>query len=124
MTFGKRQDWVVSGAFLAVIIGLAAPASWAQGGSAQTPRVTLDFNEVELPVFVRFMSELTGKNFVLDDSIKKTSGKVSLFSPTKVTVDQAYNMFLAALEVSRLTAVPRGNIIQIVQTAEVPPERS
>lgn len=124
MTFGNRQDWVVTGAFLAVIIGLAAPASWAQGGSAQTPRVTLDFNEVELPVFVRFMSELTGKNFVLDDSIKKTSGKVSLFSPTKVTVDQAYNMFLAALEVSRLTAVPKGNIIQIVQTAEVPPERS
>ncbi len=96
----------------------------AQGGAGQAARVTLDFNEVDLPVFVRFMSELTGKNFVLDENAKKTSGKVTLFSPTKVTVEQAYNMFLATLEVSRLTTLPKGNVIQIVQVAEVPPERS
>lgn len=95
----------------------------AESMPAQPARVTLDFNEVDLPVFVRFMSELTGKNFVLDDTVKKAAGKVSLFSPTKVTVDQAYNMFLATLEVSRLTAIPKGNVIQIVQTSEVPPER-
>jgi general secretion pathway protein D len=96
----------------------------AQNGTPQTGRVTLDFNEVELPVFVRFISELTGKNFVLDDTAKKTAGKITLFSPTKVSVDQAYNMFLAALEVSRLMAIPKGNVVQIVQTAEVPPERN
>ncbi len=123
MKFDNRQDWMTIGAFLAVLLGLAAPASGAQGMGAPGARVILDFNEVELPVFVRFMSELTGKNFVLDDTVKKTSGKISLFSPTKVTIDQAYSMFLAALEVSRLTAVPKGNIIQIVQTSDVPPER-
>lgn len=96
----------------------------AQNGTPQPGRVALDFNEVELPVFVRFISELTGKNFVLDDTAKKTAGKITLFSPTKVSVDQAYNMFLAALEVSRLMAIPKGNVVQIVQTAEVPPERN
>jgi general secretion pathway protein D len=83
-------------------------------------KVTMDFNEVDLAVFVRFMSELTGKNFVLDD---KVTGKVTVYSPTKVTVDEAYDMFLAALEVRRLTVIPKGNTYQIAQVAEVPPER-
>ncbi len=103
---------------------MTTPVAAAQNGAPQPGRVTLDFNEVELPVFVRFISELTGKNFVLDETAKKTAGKITLFSPTKVSVDQAYNMFLAALEVSRLMAIPKGNVVQIVQTAEVPPERN
>lgn len=90
--------------------------SWGQ----PPVRVTLDFNEIDLPVFVRFISELTGKNFVLDEKVK---GKISLFSPTKVTVEQAYNMFLSALEMRRLMAIPKGNVIQIVPVAEFPPER-
>jgi general secretion pathway protein D len=109
---------------LAALPLLSTLGAAAQNGTPQTGRVTLDFNEVELPVFVRFISELTGKNFVLDDTAKKTAGKITLFSPTKVSVDQAYNMFLAALEVSRLMAIPKGNVVQIVQMAEVPPERN
>jgi general secretion pathway protein D len=101
---------------LALGAALLAPAGEARGQG----RITLDFNEVELSVFVRFMSELTGKTFVLDE---KASGKITVFSPTKVTLDQAYSMFLAALEVNRLTAIVKGNTIQIVQTAEAPPVR-
>ncbi len=86
-------------------------------------RVALDFNEVDLSVFVRFISELTGKNFVLDDTVKKAGGKISVFSPTKVTPDQAYHLFVSALEVSRLAVVPRGPVYQIVPMGELPPER-
>jgi general secretion pathway protein D len=86
-------------------------------------RVSLDFNEVELSVFVRFISELTGKNFVLDDTVKKAGGKISVFSPTKVTTDQAYSLFVSALEVSRLAVVPKGPVYQIVPMGELPPER-
>ncbi len=124
MKYGRPSLFVAIWCLLAFLAAGAGSTTWAQSVPAPSARVTLDFNEVELPVFVRFMSELTGKNFVLDDTIKKTSGKVTLFSPTKVTVEQAYNMFLATLEVSRLTAIPKGNVIQIVQTSEVPPERS
>lgn len=83
----------------------------------------MEFNEVELPVFVRFISELTGKNFVLDDAVKKAGGKISVFSPTKVTPDQAYLMFVSALEVSRLAVVTKGTVYQIVPMGELPPER-
>ena len=124
MKSGKpSSSLAVTWSLLALLAAGGGAEAWAEGGPVQPARVTLDFNEVELPVFVRFMSELTGKNFVLDDAAKKTSGKMTLFSPTKVTIEQAYNMFLAALEVSRLTAIPKGSIIQIVQTSELPPER-
>jgi len=102
---------------------LLPPVSHAEAGASASNKITLDFNEVEIPVFVRFISELTGKNFVLDEAIKKLGGKISVFSPTKVTPDQAYSMFVAALEVSRLAVVPKGNVYQIVPMGELPPER-
>jgi general secretion pathway protein D len=110
--------------FLAVLCGFLLPLTpRAESGGNSSGRVSLDFNDVELSVFVRFISELTGKNFVLDDVVKKAGGKISVYSPTKVTHDQAYSMFVAALEVSRLAVIPKGNVNQIVAMGETPPER-
>lgn len=109
---------------LAVLSGFLLPLTLrAESGGNASGRVSLDFNDVELSVFVRFISELTGKNFVLDDVVKKAGGKISVYSPTKVTHDQAYSMFVAALEVSRLAVVPKGNVYQIVAMGDLPPER-
>jgi general secretion pathway protein D len=109
---------------LAVLSGFLLPLTTrAESGGNSSERVSLDFNDVELSVFVRFISELTGKNFVLDDVVKKAGGKISVYSPTKVTHDQAYSMFVAALEVSRLTVITKGNVNQIVAMGELPPER-
>ncbi|MCP9448141.1 MAG: hypothetical protein NNA22_11325 [Nitrospira sp.] len=110
-------------AWLCVLTLLCPQRLWAQGTGAQPAKVALDFNEVEIPVLVRFISELTGKNFVLDDTIKKQAGKISVYSPTKVTKEQAYQMFVSALEVARLAVVPKGNVYQIVQMGDLPPER-
>jgi general secretion pathway protein D len=108
----------------AVLSGFLSPLSLlAESGGGSTGRVSLDFNDVELSVFVRFISELTGKNFVLDDVVKKAGGKISVYSPTKVTQDQAYSMFVAALEVSRLAVVTKGSVHQIVAMGDLPPER-
>jgi general secretion pathway protein D len=97
---------------------------FSQGTGAQSTKVALDFNDVDIPVFVRFISELTGKNFVLDETIKKQGGKISVFSPSKVSADQAFNMFVAALEAARMAVVPKGgNLYQIVPMGDLPPER-
>jgi general secretion pathway protein D len=110
---------------LAVLSGFLLPtAPRAESGGGSSGRVSLDFNDVELSVFVRFISELTGKNFVLDDVVKKAGGKITVYSPTKVTHDQAYSMFVAALEVSRMAVVPKGNVNQIVAMGDLPPERA
>ncbi len=96
---------------------------WAQPNTPQPAKIGLDFNDVEIPVFVRFISEITGKNFVLDETVKKQGGKISVFSPTKVSPDQAFQMFVSALEVARLAVVPKGAVYQIVQMGDLPPER-
>lgn len=83
--------------------------------------IALDFNAVDLPVFVKFISELTGKNFVIDERVK---GKVTIYSPTKISIDAAYALFLSVLELKGFSAVPSGDIIQILPAADVPPERS
>ncbi len=119
-----RLGWALIACLLVLLPGLLAPIPlFAESGGGGPGRVSLDFNEVELHVFVRFISELTGKNFVLDDAVKKAGGKISVFSPTKVTPDQAYSLFVSALEVSRLAVVPKGPGYQIVPMGELPPER-
>ncbi|MDC4222908.1 MAG: hypothetical protein MPW15_01335 [Candidatus Manganitrophus sp.] len=83
--------------------------------------ITLDFNNVDLPVFVKFVSELTGRNFVIDERVK---GKVTIFSPSKVAVDHVYDLFLSVLELKGFSVVQSGPVYQIVPVAEVPPDRS
>ena len=121
----KRRNWsYICAVFLGLCFTLVFPPNLlAQGPSSKPGKIALDFNEVDIPIFVRFISELTGKNFVLDETVKKQGGKISVFSPTKVTPDQAYNMFVSALEVARLAVVPKGSVYQIVQMGDLPPER-
>lgn len=83
--------------------------------------VTLDFNNVDLPVLVKLVSELTGKNFVIDEKVR---GKVSIISPKKIPANQIYEVFLSVLELKGLTIVQNGDIHQIRPFTEVPPERS
>jgi|SRR5579863_809609 len=86
--------------------------------------ITLDFNNVDLPVFVKFISELTGKNFVIDERVK---GKVTIFAPSKITLERAYDVFLSVLELKGFTAVPTSpsaETFQIMPLADAPPERN
>jgi len=71
----------------------------------------INFDNVAINIFIRFISELTGKNFVIDKAIR---GKVTIISPTKITVAEAYKVFESVLEVNGYTTVPAGSIIKIV----------
>ena len=73
--------------------------------------VTIDFDNVDISVLVKFVSELTGKNFIIDDKVK---GKVTVISPKKIPVSDVYKVFLSVLEVNGFTVVPAGNMIKIV----------
>ena len=83
----------------------AAPALAAGKG------VVLNFNEVDISTMVKFISDLTGKNFVLDDRVK---GKISVFSPSKLSNDEAYNVFVSVLELKGFTVVQSGKVAKIV----------
>ncbi len=86
------------GLLLAVAISLAGLSSlprnaFAQLGADQTNQtedeelVSLDFADVELPVVIDTISRMTGYNFIYDDRVR---GRVTIVSPTEVTLDQAF----------------------------------
>lgn len=125
----RLRAWLVRSTFF-LIIGFSFLPLWAQEPtpdknppqrSAPEKQITLDFNNVDLPVLVKFISELTGKNFVIDERVR---GKVTIFSPAKIPVSRAYNVFLSVLELKGLAVVPSGDVYQILPFAEVPPERA
>ena len=77
--------------------------------------VTIDFDDVDIPIFIKFISELTGKNFVIDKAVR---GKVTIISPKKISVKEAYKVFESVLDVHGFTTVPAGSIIKIVPTLD------
>ncbi len=89
---------------------LLSPPAFASGAKG----VVLNFSEVDISTMVKFISDLTGKNFVLDDRVK---GKISVYSPSKLTIDEAYNVFTSVLELKGFTVVQSGKIAKIVPSA-------
>jgi general secretion pathway protein D len=76
--------------------------------------ITLNFTNIDISALVKVMSEFTRRNFILDE---KVTGKVTLMTPTKISPDEAYQVFLSALELKGFTTVEDGKIIRIVPTA-------
>ena len=77
--------------------------------------VTIDFNNVDIVVFIKFISELTGTNFVVDQRVK---GKVTIISPSKISLAEAYKVFESVLEVHGYTTVKAGEIVKIVPSPD------
>jgi general secretion pathway protein D len=77
--------------------------------------VKINFDGVDITVFIKYISELTGKNFFIDEKVR---GKVTIISPTEVSIDGAYRVFESVLEVYGFTTVPSGNVIKIVPAVD------
>lgn len=73
--------------------------------------VSIDFNNVDIRVFIKFMSNLTGKNFVVDRRIK---GNVTIISPKRLSIEEAYNVFESVLNIHGFATVPAGKITKII----------
>jgi len=76
--------------------------------------VTLNFMNIDITALIKVMSELMRKNFILDERV---TGKVTLMTPTRISPDEAYQVFLSALEIKGFTAVEDGKIIRIIPSA-------
>lgn len=85
------------------------------GESGHQRFITIDFDNVDIRVFIKYISELTGKNFVVDKSVQ---GNVTIVSPTKISEDEAYRVFESVLDVHGYTTVTAGSIIKILPSAE------
>jgi general secretion pathway protein D len=76
----------------------------------------LDFNNVELAVVIDAIAKLTNKNFIYDDRVR---GRVTIVSPTPMTIEQAYAVFESVLQVKGFTTVTSpGGAIKVIPVRE------
>lgn len=116
----RRTVWMVPLVLLLAVLcfPLHLQPLFAEESSpeASETMITMDFQEVDLPVLIKFISELTGKNFIVDEKVK--GKKVTVISPTKISKDEAYAVFESILDIKGLTTVPAGKVIKILPTKE------
>ncbi|MRR36222.1 type II secretion system protein GspD, partial [bacterium] len=93
----------------ALLITLLAPAPALAKG------VVLNFSDVDIATMVKFISDLTGKNFVMDERVR---GKISVYSPSKLSSDEAFSVFTSVLELKGFTIVPAGKVYKIIPTSQ------
>lgn len=74
-----------------------------------------DLPDKEIKDVVTIISKWTGKNFILDNKVR---GKITIIGPSQVTLQEAYQAFLSALEANGLTTVQAGKFIRIIESAE------
>ncbi|MEJ2156297.1 MAG: type II secretion system secretin GspD [Desulfobacteraceae bacterium] len=111
------RPYIIAVTFFCLLFNITiADRSLAQPPSVRSDQlVSIDFNNVDIVVFIKFMSDLTKKNFIIDEKVR---GKVTIISPGKITVDEAYRVFLSVLEVHGYTTVPSGKITKIVPSPD------
>ncbi len=97
-------------AMLAVCM-LTSPAVFAQEDDAD---ITLNWNGADIRKVVEAVSEVTGRNFILDPRV---TGNVTLLSAEPMSKDAFYQAFLSVLQVHGYVAVPTGDLIKILPEA-------
>lgn len=119
----KIMKWLLCVLFFVTVWKVAY--GWAQGepplpgravknllpDKGSSKKVSMDFDNVDIRLVIKFMSELMGKNFILDDRVK---GKVTVLSPTEIPVNDAYRIFESILEVNGYTTVTSGSVVKVV----------
>ena len=78
-------------------------------GNAQD--INFDFEEAELRAVIQAVAEFTGRNFLVDPSVK---GTVTVVAPEPLTQEEAYRVFQSVLEVNGYVTVEADGVIKIV----------
>ncbi len=113
----QRKNWTKIALVMLVGAWILAcghiPQVLAEQPEKQPSQVSIDFNGVDISVFIKFISNLTGQNFVVDPRVK---GKVTIVSPEKISIADAYKVFESVLEMNGFSTVPSGKIVKIIPT--------
>jgi general secretion pathway protein D len=106
----SRTAWLIALGLSLLCLSIAASAAIEDADS-----VTLDFNDVDIRVFIKFIGELSGQNFIVDPRVR---ANITLFSPGRISVAEAVQVLDAVLEVHGFTVVPSGRYQKIVPRAQ------
>ncbi len=109
-----RGSRAVATCALTVLLSCALPTalqSKAQEGATITP----NYKDADLSQIIQAVSEVTGKNFIIDPRV---NAKVTMLSATPMSAPAFYEAFLAVLQVYGYVAVPSGKVIKIIPNTD------
>ena len=88
----------------------------AQKKAASADRsVLINFVDVDITAVTDLMSRLTGKNFIFGSEV---SGKITITSTSKLTPDEAFDLFISVLRLRGYSVVPAGKSFKIIPSSE------
>jgi general secretion pathway protein D len=97
-------------ALIALFVSAMLPAA-PPAGSQDGPTITPNYKDADLSQIIQAVSEVTGKNFIIDPRV---NAKVTMVSATPLSPAAFYEAFLAVLQVYGYVAVPAGKVIKII----------
>jgi len=108
---------VIACALAAILVSATVPAAppapppRQQDGATITP----NYKDADLSQIIQAVSEVTGKNFIIDPRV---NAKVTMLSATPMTPAAFYEAFLSVLSVYGYVAVPAGKVIKIIPNTD------
>lgn len=121
-----QTGWVLMGGLVSVgsawaAVDLALPAITTSAESSMESRVpagpdtvTLNFVNADIEGVVKVVSEITGKNFVLEPRVK---GEINIVSAKPMPRSAVYDVFLTALRLQGYAVIEEHGIAKIVPEA-------
>lgn len=102
-------------ASMLITLDVSAQTDAAAQPANDSADVRINMNNAEIRSVIQWVAEKTNKNFIIDPRVK---GRISVLSNQPMSMDQAYQVFLTALDVYGFAAVESGNNVKIIPNAQ------
>ena len=96
-------------------VGLRCRQPPASRSPQEGATITPNYKDADLSQIIQAVSEVTGKNFIIDPRV---NAKVTMLSATPMSAAAFYEAFLAVLQVYGYVAVPAGKVIKIIPNTD------
>ena len=103
------KAFLICGAILLAIMPGGAPGAGTEARSSGY--VNFSFDQVDLRLLIKLVGEMTGKRFVVDDSV---TGRITVVTPPQIPADEVYPLFLSILESSGYSVIEGDGMYRVV----------
>jgi general secretion pathway protein D len=90
---------------LLVMLSLASPSLWAED------KLTMNMRNADIRSLIQWVADNTGKNIIVHKAVE---GQVTVLSPSPLTSEEAYQVFLSVLQIHGYAAVETDQALKII----------
>jgi general secretion pathway protein D len=106
-----RMHRLMTYLLLAIALAVAVPATLQ---AREPTQATLNLKDVDISVLIQAVSEMTGRNFVVDP---KVQGKVTVVAGKPMSSDEIWSVFTSVLSVHGYAVTPSGGMWKVLPEA-------